>query len=239
VKIYPAIDLLDGCAVRLRKGLREDVTIYSKRPWELIAQFAEAGAEHVHIVDLNGAFDGARRHSAIVERLCKESPIPVQLGGGIRDEATLASALQDGASWVVLGTAAVKNPQFAKASCQAHPGKVVVAVDAKDGMVAVEGWVETSQISAAELGKQAESWGAYALLYTDVSRDGMHTGPNIRATAELAAAVNIPVIASGGVSSLDDLRALNAENTFAAIVGRALYDKHFSLSDALEVAGEC
>jgi phosphoribosylformimino-5-aminoimidazole carboxamide ribotide isomerase len=238
VKIFPAIDLLEGKAVRLKKGLRDQATVYSDTPWTMIETFAAAGARRVHVVDLEGAFSGARQHSAVVRRICERASIPVQLGGGIRDEESLQSALDDGARWVVLGTAAIKSPAFAEAACRKHPGCVVVAVDAKDGMVAVEGWVETSSISAAELGARAESWGAAGLLYTDVSRDGMHAGPNVAATRDLAGAVSIPVIASGGVSSLEDLRALREAGIPAAIVGRALYDKHFTLEEALEVSGD-
>lgn len=239
MKIFPAIDLLDGKAVRLREGRRDQVTVYSDEPWRLIESFATQGASRVHVVDLDGAFAGARKHSEIVRRLCRESPVPIQLGGGIRNAESLAAAFADGAERVVLGTAAIKSPAFVEESCKSHSGRVVVAVDARDGIVAVEGWVEATETTAVELGQRAAAWGAAALLYTDVARDGMHTGPNVLATAALARAVSVPVIASGGISSLDDLRALRAAGIQEAVVGRALYDRHFTLAEALEVAEAC
>jgi phosphoribosylformimino-5-aminoimidazole carboxamide ribotide isomerase len=234
--IIPAIDLLEGKAVRLSKGLREEATVYSDHPVELIAGFVSQGARRVHVVDLDGAFAGSRQHSEIVARICAECSVPVEVGGGIRDAEALARCFADGASFAVLGTAAIKSPEFVQAACEQHPGQVIVAVDAKDGMVAVEGWVETSDVSAAELGLRAASWGAYALLYTDVSRDGTHIGPNVAATRELASACSIPVIASGGIGSLDHIRELRAAGIEMAVCGRALYDEHFTLAEAIEVA---
>jgi len=238
VNIIPAIDLLEGKAVRLREGDRDQRTIFSDEPWKLVHEFAEAGAARVHIVDLDGAFSGARAHRDIVSRIAKESPVPVQVGGGIRDRAALDAVFETGAQLAVLGTAAVKSPEFAEAACREFPDRIIIAVDARDGVVAVEGWVEASTLTAIELGKRAADWGAAALLYTDVARDGTHAGPNVEATASLAAAVagRTDVIASGGVSSLDDLRALAAVDLPYAIVGRALYDKHFTLQEAIAVA---
>ena len=234
--IIPAIDLLQGNAVRLSKGLREQATVYSSKPIELIEGFVAEGASRVHIVDLDGAFAGMRQHSEIVAKLCASSSVPVQVGGGIRDQETLTQVVDEGASFAVLGTAAIKSPTFVEAACQEHKGKVIVAVDAKDGMVAVEGWVETSDLTATELGKRAAAWGAAALLYTDIERDGMHTGPNLPATKALAEACSISVIASGGISSLDDIRRLKDAGIEMAIVGRALYDQHFTLTEALAAA---
>ncbi len=239
MKVLPAIDLLGAKAVRLRKGLRDEVTVYSERPWELAAEFARAGAERIHIVDLDGAFSGERAHASIVERIARSVSIPIQVGGGIRNERALEAVFAAGADRAVLGTAAVKSPAFVEQACRRYPGRIVVAVDAKDGVVAVEGWVEAAEVTAIELGRQAASWGAAALLYTDVARDGMHSGPNIEATAGLARAVpGAEVIASGGVSSLDDIRRLAAAGIKSVVVGRAIYDKHFTLEEALAEAAE-
>ena len=234
--IIPAIDLLEGNAVRLSKGLREEATIYSNNPIEIIEGFVAQGAERVHIVDLDGAFAGSRQHSEIVASLCAKSSVPVEVGGGIRNRESLAQCFSEGASFAVLGTAAIKSPAFVQAACEEFPGQVIIAVDAKGGMVAVEGWVETSELTATELGQRAAGWGAAALLYTDVDRDGMHSGPNLPATKALAEACSIPVIASGGISSLDDLRRLRDAGIEMAVVGRALYDKHFTLAEAIEAA---
>ncbi len=236
MQIIPAIDLLQGNAVRLSKGLRSEATVYSSDPLSLIAGFVNAGASRLHVVDLDGAFAGQRQHSELMATLCKACKIPVQMGGGVRDAKSLASCFSDGADRVVLGTAAIKSPDFVQSACREYPGQIVVAIDAKDGMVAVEGWVETSTVSAMELGSKAASWGAAALLYTDVFRDGTHSGPNIAATRALAQACSIPVIASGGISDLNDLRELEAAGIEMAVVGRALYDKHFTLAQAIEAA---
>lgn len=233
MKIIPAIDLLDGKAVRLRRGERDDVTVFSDEPWTLVEQFCAAGAERIHVVDLDGAFSGARAHGDVVAKILARATVPVQVGGGLRSRAAIDALLAAGVQYAVLGTIAVKDPALAEAVCRDYPGRAIVAVDARDGMVAVEGWVETSQISAVELGRRAAGWGAAALLYTDVARDGVHTGPNVEATAALAATTGVPVIASGGVSSLDDLRALAAAGVPYAIVGRALYDRRFSLEEAI------
>jgi phosphoribosylformimino-5-aminoimidazole carboxamide ribotide isomerase len=236
MNVFPAIDLLGGKAVRLLEGRRDAATVYRERPEDLVAELCVAGVARLHVVDLDGAFDGARKHADVIARLCAASPVPVEVGGGIRDAAGARAVFAAGARYVVLGTAAVKQPAMVESLCAEFPGQVVVAVDAKNGMVAVEGWVETSTISAIELGQRAASWGAAALLYTDVARDGTGKGPNISATASLAAAVPIDVIASGGVHSLPDLRALAAARVPAVVVGRALYDGRFTISQALEAA---
>jgi phosphoribosylformimino-5-aminoimidazole carboxamide ribotide isomerase len=236
MKIFPAIDLLDGKAVRLQEGRRESATVYHEDPPILVAEMVAAGAERIHVVDLEGAFHGARHHHELVDRIIKASPVPVQVGGGIRSYADVEAVIAHGARYVVLGTAAVKAPEMVEEMCRAHPGRMVIAVDARDGEVAIEGWVESAGVSAIELARRAEQWGAGAVLYTDVSRDGMHSGPNVEATAALARAVSIDVIASGGVTRLDDLRALAAAGVPAVIVGRALYDRHFTLEEAIEAA---
>jgi len=234
--VIPAIDLMDGKAVRLRKGERDQVTLYSDAPWSLVRDMAAAGAERIHIVDLDGAFDGSRKNAATIARIAEEAPVPIQVGGGIRSRDDLAAVFADGAACAVLGTAAIKSPDFVEAACSAHPGQVIVAVDARDGMVAVEGWVESSEISATELGQRAASWGAEGLLYTDIARDGVESGPNVAATAELQKAVAIPVIASGGVSSLADIEELSAAGIQRVVVGRALYEKRFTLQEAIAAA---
>jgi phosphoribosylformimino-5-aminoimidazole carboxamide ribotide isomerase len=236
MKVIPAIDLLGGKAVRLREGRRDTATIYHDEPWELVRELAGAGAERIHVVDLDGAFSGARHQHDLVDRLIRASPVPVQVGGGIRTYADVEAVIATGATFVVVGTAAVKHPEMARQMCAAHPGRIVVAVDARDGVVAVEGWQESGGVTAVALARRAEGWGATAVLYTDVSRDGMHTGPAIDATAELADAVAIDVIASGGVTRLDDLRALAAAGIPSVIVGRAIYDKHFTLEEAIAAA---
>lgn len=243
MKVIPAIDLLEGKAVRLLEGRREDATVFSDEPWTLVGEFAAAGAERIHVVDLDGAFAGARAHTAIVDRILAEAPVPIEVGGGIRDRATIDAVLGRGAGFVVVGTAAVTDPGMVEAACRDYPGQIIVAVDARDGVVSIRGWVESAAISAIALGQRAAGWGAAALLYTDVARDGAHTGPNVAATVALADAVGAatPVIASGGVSSLADLGELRDAGLPFVVVGRALYDKRFTLAEAIAVAegGAC
>jgi phosphoribosylformimino-5-aminoimidazole carboxamide ribotide isomerase len=240
VKVFPAIDLLDGKAVRLLEGRRDQVTVFHDEPWQLVAAFAEAGAERIHVVDLEGAFSGRVAHGAQIREILAHSPVPVQVGGGIRDLAAVEAVFAAGARLAVLGTAAIKAPAFVEDACRRHPGRIVVAVDARDGVVAIEGWVESSGVTAIELARRAAGWGAAAVLYTDVARDGTHGGPNVAATAALTREVgaSCEVIASGGVSSLDDLRALAAAGIGAAVVGRALYDRRFSVAEAIAAARE-
>jgi len=238
VIVIPAIDLLGGRAVRLVEGRRDAVTVFREHPEELVAEWAAAGATRLHVVDLDGAFAGSPGHAAAIARMCAASPMPVEVGGGLRDEAGARAVLDAGARWIVLGTAAVKSPALVEHLCRAFPDRVIVAVDAKDGLVAVEGWVETSTVTAIELGRRAAGWGAAALLYTDVARDGTGRGPNVEATAALAAAVDCEVIASGGVASLDHVRALAAAGVPAVVVGRALYDQRFTLAEALRAGAE-
>lgn len=233
MRIVPAIDLLGGRAVRLRRGRREEATVYSHEPWLLAEGFRRAGASLVHIVDLDGAFAGERRQVQVLERVVATAGVPVQIGGGVRTAADVDALVALGAAFVVLGTAAVKEPALVERLCGDHPGHIVVAVDARDGRVAVEGWTETADVTALELARRAASWGAAKILYTDVARDGLGTGPNVAATAALSAAVPIPVIASGGIGSLDDLRALAAAGVPECVVGRALYEGVFTLTEAL------
>jgi phosphoribosylformimino-5-aminoimidazole carboxamide ribotide isomerase len=236
VKLYPAIDLLEGRAVRLEEGRRDRATVFSERPLELVGELARGGADRLHVVDLDGAFAGAPQQTDLIRQIVAASPLPVEVGGGIRDRAAIDAAMSLGAAYVVLGTAAVRSPELVEAACLAYPGKLIVAVDARDGIVAVDGWTKTGDITAIELGTRAAGWGAAALLYTDVSRDGLHVGPNVAATAELARAVSCEVIASGGVGSLDDLARLRDAGIAAVVVGRALYDRRFTVEEAAEVA---
>jgi phosphoribosylformimino-5-aminoimidazole carboxamide ribotide isomerase len=233
--VIPAIDLLGGCAVRLTQGRREAATVYDRAPWAVAARFAAAGATRLHVVDLDGAFAGRPENTAAIERILAAAPgLAVQVGGGVRDRATVDRLLGLGAGAVVLGTAAVRDPALLGAACAAHPGRIIVAVDARDGVVALSGWTEGTGLTAAAVGAAARAAGAAAVLYTDIARDGMRTGPNVAATAALAAALApLPVIASGGVGTLADLAALRAAGTFAVIVGRALYEGAFTLTEAL------
>lgn len=235
MKLFPAIDLLDGQAVRLEEGKRDRATVFHADPVMLVDQMARDGADRLHVVDLNGAF-GEPRQAALVRNIVHASPLPVQVGGGIRDRDAFEEVLALGVAHVVLGTAAVRSPAFVEEVCRAHPGKVIVAVDARDGIVAVDGWTASGGITAIELGQRAASWGAAALLYTDIARDGLRSGPNVGATAALARAVSIEVIASGGVGNLGDIDILRANDIPAVVVGRALYDKRFTVAEAARVA---
>lgn len=236
MKLYPAIDLLGGQAVRLEEGRRDRATVFHDDPVQLVAELAADGADRLHVVDLDGAFAGAPQQVQLVEKIVAASPLPVEVGGGIRDRAAIDRVIELGAAFVVLGTAAVRSPALVEQACRAYPGRVIVAVDARDGVVAVDGWTASGDITAIELGKRAAGWGAAALLYTDVSRDGLHVGPNVEVTAQLARAVDCEVIASGGVGSLDDLARLRAAGIAAVVVGRAIYDRRFTVAEAARVA---
>jgi phosphoribosylformimino-5-aminoimidazole carboxamide ribotide isomerase len=234
VILYPAIDLKDGQCVRLVRGDMAQATVFNAEPADQARRFAEAGAAWLHVVDLNGAFEGHPVNAGAVEAILAASDRPVQLGGGIRSMATIDAWLAAGVARVVLGTVAVKDPALVRAACKAWPGKVALGIDARGGRVAVEGWAEISEIAARDLALRFEDAGAAAIVYTDIDRDGVLQGPNVAATAALAKAVTTPVIASGGVSSIADLRALAAEPGIAgAIVGRALYDGRIDLAEAL------
>jgi phosphoribosylformimino-5-aminoimidazole carboxamide ribotide isomerase len=238
VIVIPAIDLLGGKAVRLVRGERDSATIYSDEPWRLAGELA-AGAERLHVVDLEGAFAGAPIARDAIERVLRAAEaagVPVQVGGGLRDQAAVEQAFAAGARWAVLGTAAVKRPELVRELCQAFPGRIIVAVDARDGIVAIEGWTQAASVRADELGRRAAEWGAAALLYTDVGRDGTGAGPAVEATAALSRAVPVPVIASGGIGSLEDLRALARAGIAMVVVGRALLERRFTLAEASEAA---
>jgi phosphoribosylformimino-5-aminoimidazole carboxamide ribotide isomerase len=235
VKLFPAIDLLGGRAVRLEEGKRERATVFRDRPIELVDELAQGGADRLHLVDLDGAF-GEPRQLALIAAIVRASPIPVEVGGGLRDRAAIEAVLELGAAYAVLGTAAVRDPALVEDACRAYPGRIIVAVDARDGVVAIDGWTASGGITALDLAGRAAGWGAAALLYTDVARDGLGGGPNVAATAALARAAGIEVIASGGVGSLGDIAALAAAGVPAVIVGRALYDGKFTVAEAVRAA---
>ncbi|MBT5299333.1 MAG: 1-(5-phosphoribosyl)-5-[(5-phosphoribosylamino)methylideneamino]imidazole-4-carboxamide isomerase [Rhodospirillaceae bacterium] len=238
---FPAIDLKDGQCVRLLRGEMDQATVFNDDPAAQATHFQQQGGEWLHLVDLNGAFEGRPVNSAAVESILAAIDIPVELGGGIRDLETVEFWLDRGIRRVILGTVAVKNPDLVRAACRAHPGRVALGIDAKDGFVAVEGWAETSEITALDLARKFEDAGAAALIYTDISRDGAMQGPNIEATIAMADAVDIPVILSGGVSSMADLDAVMARASGrleGVISGRAVYDGRIDVSKAVAVLRE-
>ncbi|KEO50573.1 1-(5-phosphoribosyl)-5-[(5-phosphoribosylamino)methylideneamino]imidazole-4-carboxamide isomerase [Thioclava pacifica] len=232
--LYPAIDLKDGQCVRLLHGEMDKATVFGDDPAAQAAKFEAAGCEWVHLVDLNGAFAGEPVNAAAVEAILARIKVPAQLGGGIRDMATIERWLDKGLSRVILGTVAVENPDLVREAAKAFPGKVAVGIDARNGRVATKGWAEETDVMVTDLAKSFEDAGVAAIIYTDIMRDGAMTGPNIEATEALARAVEIPVIASGGVSSLPDLIALRDTGVIAgAISGRAIYDGALDLTEAL------
>jgi phosphoribosylformimino-5-aminoimidazole carboxamide ribotide isomerase len=232
--LYPAIDLKDGQAVRLVQGEMDRATVFADDPAEPARRFASAGCQWLHLVDLNGAFAGAPVNAAAVRAILSAVSIPCQLGGGIRDRATIDRWLNAGIARVILGTAAVEDPALVRDAARAHPGRIAVGIDARAGRVATRGWAEVTDITATDLALRFQDAGVAAIIYTDILRDGAMGGPNIAATADLARAVSIPVIASGGVASLQDLIALRDTGLIAgAISGRALYDGAIDLPGAL------
>lgn len=236
--LFPAIDLKEGIAVRLEQGDMARATIFHRDPAAQAHAFEQQGFQHLHIVDLDGAFAGKPMNAAAVDRILGTVSVPVQLGGGIRDTATVESWLDKGISRVIIGTAAVRDPPFVKQAARDFPGRIVVGLDARDGRVAVEGWAETSQLSALDIARRFEDVGVSAIIYTDIARDGMLQGLNLDATIALADEVSIPVIASGGVASIEDIKALvapRARKLAGAIVGRALYDGRVDAAEALNL----
>ncbi len=236
--LFPAIDLKNGLAVRLEQGDMARATVFNRDPAEQARIFAAQGFQYLHLVDLDGAFAGRPMNAAAVERILAAVQIPVQLGGGIRDRATIEAWLGKGVTRVIIGTAAVRDPALVKEAAGAFPGRIVVGLDARDGKVAVEGWAATAELSALELARRFEDAGVAAIVYTEVARDGMLKGLNLDATVALADAVSIPVIASGGLASIDDVRALlaaRAQKLAGAIVGRALYDGRLDAAEALNL----
>ena len=236
--LFPAIDLKEGLAVRLQQGDMARATVFNRDPAAQARAFESQGFDYLHIVDLDGAFAGKPMNAAAVESILSAVKIPLQLGGGIRDRATIDGWLGKGVARVIIGTAAVRDPALVKEAARAHPGRIAVGLDARDGKVAVEGWAETSELSALDIARRFEDAGVAAIIYTDVGRDGMLKGLNLDATIALADAVSIPVIASGGLASIDDIRGLlapRAQKLAGAIAGRALYDGRLDAAEALAV----
>ena len=239
--IIPAIDLKDGLCVRLEQGRMESATVFSKEPGKAAAQWADKGARRLHVVDLNGAMAGKPRNESAIKAIIAavDSDIPVQLGGGIRDLDTIERYLDDGVSFIVIGTAAVKNPGFLHEACDAFPGHIIVGLDAKDGKVATDGWSKLTGHDVVDLAKRFQDYGVEAVIYTDIGRDGMMTGVNIEATVRLAQALTVPVIASGGLNGLDDLRrllAVESEGISGCITGRAIYEGKLDFAAAQKLA---
>ncbi|MCL6555075.1 MAG: 1-(5-phosphoribosyl)-5-[(5-phosphoribosylamino)methylideneamino]imidazole-4-carboxamide isomerase [Burkholderiales bacterium] len=241
--IIPAIDLKDGHCVRLKQGVMENATVFSDDPAAVARHWVEQGARRLHLVDLNGAFAGRPLNEKAIQAIIDAvgGEIPVQLGGGIRDLDTIERYLDDGVSYIIIGTAAVKNPGFLHEACDAFPGHIIVGLDARDGKVAVEGWSKMTGHDVVDLARKFEGYGVEAVIYTDIGRDGMLTGVNIEATVRLARALTIPVIASGGITNLDDIRALCAvegEGIMGAITGRAIYEGTLDFAAAQKLADE-
>jgi phosphoribosylformimino-5-aminoimidazole carboxamide ribotide isomerase len=236
VIILPAIDLKEGRCVRLEQGLMEKDTVYNDDPAAQALQWQEQGGELLHMVDLDGAFAGIPKNKAAIEAIVKAIDIPSELGGGVRDLATIEAYLELGVDRVILGTIAKENPALVAEACKQFPGHIVVGIDAKDGLVAVRGWADVTAKKATEMAKEMEGFGVEAIIYTDIARDGMMQGPNIAATKALAESINIPVIASGGLSSLDDIRKLMAIEAFGVsgvIAGKAIYSGAIDLREAV------
>jgi phosphoribosylformimino-5-aminoimidazole carboxamide ribotide isomerase len=233
--LIPAIDLKDGKCVRLRQGNMDDETVFSNDPVAMAGQWIEAGTERLHIVDLNGAFAGKPKNAAVIEEIARTYPdVEIQIGGGIRDEDTIAAYLDAGVDYVIIGTRAVNEPHFINEACLEFPRRIIVGLDAKDGKVAIDGWSKLSKHDVIDMAQHFEDDGVVAIIYTDISRDGMMQGVNVDATVRLAQAIRIPVIASGGITSMDDIKALNAvsdEGIIGAITGRAIYEGTIDLAE--------
>jgi phosphoribosylformimino-5-aminoimidazole carboxamide ribotide isomerase len=237
VILFPAIDLKGGRCVRLKRGEMASATVFNDDPAAQAALFADDGFQWLHCVDLDGAFEGRSVNVGAIKAIRARITLPIQLGGGIRDRAGIESWLEAGITRVILGTAALRNPALVREAAGAHPGRIAVGIDAKDGKVAVEGWAETSELDAIDLARRFEDAGVAAIVFTDIARDGMLQGVNVAATTALARAVRIPVIASGGVAGLGDIEALvTAGNILGTIIGRALYDGSLDAREALRLA---
>jgi phosphoribosylformimino-5-aminoimidazole carboxamide ribotide isomerase len=234
--IIPAIDLKDGQCVRLRKGIMEDTTVFSNNPTEMASKWVAEGARRLHLVDLNGAFEGRPINADCVNEITRSFPdLPVQIGGGIRDLQTANAYIEAGISYLIIGTMAVTNPNFVKNLCDEFPNKIIVGLDANNGLVATDGWAKQTDIDVVELSKKYEQYGVSSIIYTDIARDGMMQGVNVEATAHLAKKTSIPIIASGGITNLDDIAALlkNAHHgIMGAITGRAIYEGQLDFNDA-------
>ncbi len=235
--IIPAIDLKEGKCVRLLQGRAEDATVYSDDPVQTARRWKAAGAEILHIVDLDGAFSGSQRNLDSIKAIRQGVDMVLEVGGGIRTMDTIDLLISMGIERVILGTVAAKDPEFLRQACGRHPGKVVAGIDAKDGKVAIKGWVETTGQEATELAKKMKDAGAAGIIYTDISRDGMLTGPNFEATEKMARSAGVPVIASGGISGIEDIkRLLQIEGLWGAITGKAIYTGRLSVAEAIRLA---
>ncbi len=241
--VIPAIDLKHGKCVRLKQGRMEDDTIFSDNPIAMAERWIQAGARRLHIIDLDGAFAGKPVNAEIIHHLVKTCPeIPIQVGGGIRDEDTIQAYLDTGVSYVIIGTQAIKEPHFVANACVEFPGHIIISLDAHHGKLATEGWSKLSHHTVVEMAKQFEQKGVSAIIFTDIHRDGMMQGINIESTVELARAITIPVIAAGGITTLADIKALCAvahEGIIGAITGRAIYEKTLDLAEAQKLADNC
>ena len=238
--VIPAIDLKDGKCVRLRQGRMDDDTVFSDDPVAIAGKWKAAGARRLHLVDLNGAFDGKPVNGEVITAIAKGYPdLPIQIGGGIRDAVTIQAYLDAGVQYVILGTKAVTEPEFVTEACKQFPGHIIVGLDAKDGDVAIEGWAKLTGQNVIDMARRFENAGVSAIVYTDIGRDGMMTGVNVDATVKLARAISIPVVASGGVTNIDDIKALCAvesEGISAAITGRAIYEGTLDFAEAQALA---
>ncbi len=239
--VIPAIDIKDGRCVRLRQGIMSEETVFSDRPEEMARRWYDQGAERLHLVDLNGAVEGRPVNRDAIRRIVQSVPIPAELGGGIRDMATLDAYLALGVQFAILGTAAYRNPDFVYSACERFPGQIMLGIDARDERVAVKGWTEETALTPVQMAMGFEGAGVVSIVYTDIQRDGMNTGPNIERTGALARSIQIPVIASGGISGLEDIRRvlpLRPCGVVGMITGRALYDGRLDLGTAIRIARE-
>lgn len=240
--VIPAIDLKDGQCVRLRQGRMDDSTVFGDQPVDMAQRWVDAGCRRLHLVDLNGAFAGEPVNGDAVTAIARKFPeLPIQIGGGIRTLETIEHYVKAGVSYVIIGTKAVKEPAFVAEACKAFPGKVIVGLDAQDGFVATDGWAEVSEVKAVDLAKQFKNDGVSSIVYTDIARDGMMQGVNVEATVQLAVEGGIPVIASGGVTNIEDIRALSkvaGQGILGAITGRAIYEGTLDVAEAQSLADE-
>ena len=234
--VIPAIDLKDGLCVRLLQGKKEDATVYSDDPASTAEKWESCGAKLLHVVDLDGAFTGNQKNFESIRKIREAVSMDIEVGGGIRDMERIDRLVSLGVNRVILGTVAIEKPELVKEACKKHPGKVLVGIDAKNGLVAVKGWVEVTEVKAKDLAIRMQDYGAAGIIYTDISKDGMMTGPNIEATREMVEYLNIPVIASGGVSSINDIKnLLGIKNLWGAITGKALYSGAVDLKEAIRI----